>query len=125
MLYRFIKNNFTDVHGKLKDKNLSVSLTNGIHMQCDQENITISGRGKISNQNYIYIGGIELNLPHNKGIEMSDTHIYLGYFYRGLKHGHGEYVLTDGSFFSGQFIENKKEDYGKLSLSDGSIFEGN
>ncbi|RNF26003.1 uncharacterized protein Tco025E_01752 [Trypanosoma conorhini] len=76
-------------------------------------------------QGVIYIGHWYRSVRHGYGrIVYPDGSRYLGGWSRDRKHGNGRYVYADGSSYDGAWEHNKKHGYGVYRFTDGSSFHG-
>ena len=62
-------------------------------------------------------------LAHGHGYATGESS-YLGEFFEGRRHGHGEAVFRNGVRYDGQWEHGRWNGRGKLSFPDGSYYEG-
>lgn len=56
--------------------------------------------------------------------KFKEGHTYEGSFSRGMMHGQGKYIWTDGTVFEGEFKWNVIDGYGSFLWSDGTTYTG-
>ena len=67
----------------------------------------------------VYYGEVNgNNLPHGKGVFISSSTVYEGYFKTGVKEGFGRSVNTQGEVYKGDWLNGKKSGFGVLHKED-------
>jgi hypothetical protein len=57
--------------------------------------------------NYLYLGEIDQNgTPHGFGISVRPFKLYIGYFFKGFKHGSARLTVNHLVLYKGEFISN-------------------
>lgn len=85
------------------------------------------GNGKLTENNFIYIGEFEYGKKHGKGKVYylnNNKLLYEGEFRNDKKEGIGIEYSDDGSEYTGAFKDNLRNGRGSLKNSNGTYFEG-
>ena len=83
------------------------------------------GQGKLMRRDETSYDGLWANDEQNgRGVEIWNDGRFEGEYKNGYRHGHGTFIMFDGSSYEGEFSQNLMQGQGKYAWPNGSHYVG-